>query len=192
MTWVKFCGLRSAADVAAAVAAGANAVGFVTAPGSIRQVSAAEANVFGAATTLERFLVTMDQTPEELVGAASVAGVTGVQPHGQFRFAAAQAALEMGLSVLYPVSADDPGEVVPQGSIPIIDGSVPGSGILPDLSTLHAATAPFVIAGGLTPTNVGDICERYTPYGVDVSSGIEIERGIKDSELMNAFMRAIR
>ena len=192
MTWVKFCGMRSAADVAAAVAAGADAVGFVTAAGSIRQVSVADAGAFGLGATVERYLVTQDEGPSELIDAARVAAVTGVQPHGRFRFAAAQAALQAGLRVLYPVPADDPAQRVPEGSIPIIDGAVPGSGTVADLSLANTMAAPFVIAGGLTPGNVSDICARFAPYGVDVSSGIEIDRGIKDPELMNAFMQALR
>jgi phosphoribosylanthranilate isomerase len=192
VTWVKFCGMRSVADVAAAAAAGADAVGFVTAAGSVRQVSVAEAEALGAGVALERYLVTQDEQPDDLIKAAQEAAVTGVQPHGRFRLAAAEAALKAGLQVLYPVSADDPGHEVPEGSVPIIDGAVPGSGTLVDLSLASKVAAPFVIAGGLTPTNVGDICARLAPYGVDVSSGIEIERGMKDPELMIAFMRALR
>lgn len=190
MTWVKFCGMRSVADVRAAVAAGADAVGFVTAAGSVREVSIRDAAAFGEGADIERYLVTRDVAPRDLVAAAAEAGVTGVQPHGKRRFAAAEAALAAGLRVLYPIG--DTGEAVPSGAMPIIDGPQPGSGIRADLAMIRAIDAPFVLAGGLTPDNVGDICAHISPYGVDVSSGIERERGIKDPGLMEAFMGAVR
>jgi phosphoribosylanthranilate isomerase len=50
---------------------------------------------------------------------------------------------------------------------------------------------PIILAGGLTPENVGDIVRRFAPYGVDVSSGVEITRGEKSSEKIAAFIKAV-
>ena len=83
-----------------------------------------------------------------------------------------------------------------QDSKPLIlaDGPKPGSGVLADWDRIEVLrdTTRLVIAGGLTPQNVGVAIDRMHPHGVDVSSGIEVERGIKDPGLIDAFMRAVR
>ena len=193
MTWIKLCGMRTAADVSVAQAAGADAVGFVTARRSVRCVSPARAAEIGAGCSIARFLVTEDETPEDLLAAALLAGVTGVQPHGDHALAAAEAALEAGYEVLYPIVVAPGLDVqAPEGTIPILDGVVPGSGIPFDSSVLADLPAQFVVAGGLNPDNVGEVLTRLRPYGVDVSSGIEREHGVKDPELMQRFVEAVR
>jgi phosphoribosylanthranilate isomerase len=194
VTWVKFCGLRTARDVEVAVEAGADAVGFVTAPGSTRRIAPSHAAVIGADAPVERFLVTLDASPEALLRDAEAAGVTGVQPHGRHALVSARAALEAGLSVLLPVDvAEDPALTsAGPGMIPLCDGPRPGSGMTLDWDRLAGLDRDYVLAGGLTVPNVRDAMERLDPYGLDVSSGIESERGVKDHGLMRAFMEAVR
>jgi phosphoribosylanthranilate isomerase len=60
-----------------------------------------------------------------------------------------------------------------------------------DVALLKNVNVPFFLAGGLTPDNVGKICERVHPFAVDVSSGIETVRGVKDPEKMKAFVRGV-
>lgn len=193
MTWVKLCGMRTAADVAAAQAAGADAVGFVTARRSVRFVSPSTAAEIGAGCSIARFLVTEDQPPDDVLAAARLAGVTGVQPHGEHAREAALLALAAGYDVLYPIVVI-PGAVLeaPEGTIPILDGPVPGSGVGFESAVVAELPAQFVVAGGLTPDNVEEVLARLRPYGVDVSSGIERERGVKDPELMQRFVEAVR
>ncbi len=193
MTWIKLCGMRTSSDVVAAQSAGADAVGFVTAPRSVRFVSPSTVAEISAGCSIPRFLVTEDETPDALLAAALVAAVTGVQPHGDHADQAARAALEEGYDVLYPVVVV-PGRDVeaPEGMIPILDGPVPGSGIGFDPSVVGSLPAQFVVAGGLNPDNVAEVLARLRPYGVDVSSGIELERGVKDPELMQRFVDAVR
>lgn len=193
MTWIKLCGMRTASDVAAAQAAGADAVGFVTARRSVRFVSPSTAAEIGAGCSIGRFLVTEDEPPEELLAAALLAGVTGVQPHGEHARDAALLALAAGYEVLYPITVA-PGVdfEAPAGAIPILDGPTPGSGVGIDLSIVKDPPAQFVVAGGLTPDNVEQVLARLRPYGVDVSSGIERERGVKDPVLMQRFVKAVR
>ena len=191
MTWVKLCGLRTADDVEVAVAAGANAIGFVVAPESPRRIDTETAAALGDGVPIERYLVTMDLDPDELLRQAVQARVTGVQPHGRSAAAAARRAIAEGLSVLYPVGSR-PGGVVPEGAMPMIDGPEPGSGTAAAWEGLSGAEGPFVLAGGLTPQNVSDAIRATGAYGVDVSSGIESQRGVKDHALMRAFVEAVR
>ncbi len=194
MTWIKLCGLRSGSDVVAAETAGADAVGFVTASRSVRRVTPSQAAEYGSGRTIERFLVTEHEPPEALLAAANRAEVTGVQPHGRHSWDAAVAAIEAGYRVLFPirVETDMDTTVAPVGSIPILDGVIPGSGVRFDPSSIDTVRGPFVVAGGLTPDNVGDVLAELGPYGVDVSSGIESERGVKDRDLMRRFVEVVR
>ena len=56
----------------------------------------------------------------------------------------------------------------------------------------HRPARPFLLAGGLTVGNVGEALARVRPWGVDVSSGVERARGVKDSALIAAFVAAAR
>lgn len=194
MTWVKLCGLRTRADVDVAVEAGADAIGFVTAPGSPRRISPAQAASISSDVAIEKFLVTLDLPPEALLRDAQAAGVTGVQPHGRHSRVAAKAALIEGYRVLLPVDvAEDPRlDSVVDGMLPLCDGPRPGSGVAFDWNRLVGVDRDFVLAGGLTAETVGEALRRVRPYGVDVSSGIEVERGVKDHDMMRRFMEAVR
>lgn len=198
MTWVKLCGLSREGDVAAAVAAGADAIGFVTDPASPRRVTPERARALGDGVDLERFLVTVDLTPEELTAHAATAGVSGVQPHGRHSRAACEAALAAGYRALFPirvagrVSFDE----VPAGAVPILDAAVDGrhggTGVAFDWGRLEGVAGEFVLAGGLTPETVPRAIRRVRPWGVDVSSGVESAPGVKDHDLMRRFVEAVR
>lgn len=135
--------MRRIADVRAAEAAGADAVGFVVGP-SPRRIEPEEAAKLVAGTELETFLVTVDLAAAELVDLASFTGVGGVQPHGVGAVAAADAAERAGLRVLRPVPAspDLRLELVPPGQIPLVD--TPGEG-------LHGGTGRVGTAGRSRP-----------------------------------------
>ena len=190
MTWVKLCGLRTAEDVAMAVALGADAIGLVTASRSVRAITPAHAALISDTARIARFLVTEDLEPDELLRQVEMAGVTGVQPHGRDAREAADAAAAAGLQVLLPVTV---GEVVlvPTGMTPMIDGPRPGSGQPAEWSSLGGLGRRFVLAGGLDPANVAEAVRLTGAYGVDVSSGIESEPGVKDHELMRQFVAAL-
>ena len=196
MTWVKLCGMTRPGDVAAAVAAGADAVGFVIASESVRRVTVEQAAGLGAGVEIPCYLVTVDLTPEELLDAARGAAADGVQPHGRYRDEAAAAALEAGLAVLFPVAVAGRVDLagVPAGAVPILDTAVPGShggsGRSFDWSLAADPARPLVLAGGLTPENVRDAVAEAAPWGVDVSTGIESEPGFKDREKMRRFVEA--
>lgn len=198
MTWIKLCGLTRRSDVEAAVAAGADAVGFVVAPESTRRVTVEEAAALGAGLEASRVLVTVDLGPDALLSAAAAAGVDGVQPHGRFRADAAASAVAAGYLVLFPVRVDSVVSLagMPEGATPILDAAVTGrhggTGTMFDWSAAEGLELDYVLAGGLDPGNVADAVRRLRPWGVDVSSGIEARPGVKDHDLMRRFVEAVR
>lgn len=198
MTWVKLCGLTRRSDVEAAVAAGADAVGFVVAPESARRVTVEEAAALGAGIDVTRVLVTVDLDAGALLEAAALAGVDAVQPHGRFRAEAAAAAVADGYWVLFPVRVDATVSLtgMPEGATPILDAAIPGrhggTGTMFDWTAAEGLGVDFVLAGGLDPGNVAAAVRRLQPWGVDVSTGIEARPGVKDHELMKRFVEAVR
>jgi phosphoribosylanthranilate isomerase len=198
MTWVKLCGMRTAADVEAALAAGADAVGFVTVPGSPRRITVEEAGAAGQRQPIATYLVTVDLEPAAALEAAGRARVDGLQPHGRHARAAAEAALAAGLQVLFPVPARRPLDVggVPDGAVPLLDTADPdrhgGTGRSFDWTVAAGLDRPVVLAGGLTADTVADAIRIAAPWGVDVSSGIESAPGVKDHGEMRRFVEAVR
>lgn len=198
MTWIKFCGMTRRTDVEAAAALGVDAVGFVTYAGSPRMVTATEAARLGEGMQLRRFLVTVDLGPEELLESAGLAEVDGVQPHGRDSAVAAAAARGAGFEVLFPVPVTEPIDLsgVPVGVMPILDvadaGRHGGTGRSFDWRLAAGLGVDFVLAGGLRPETVAEAVRTATPWGVDVSSGIEHAPGIKDQRRMREFVEAVR
>ena len=197
MTWVKVCGLREDRDVAAAVVAGADAVGFVLAERSPRRVSVEEAGALMDGVPILRLLVTAHITPEEALDAIATTGADGIQPHGRQAEEVAAAGEAMGRFVLRPVAMSGPEPhpdplTVPEGQIPLLDSSgeesLGGTGVAFDWSTIPALDRRFVLAGGLGPDNVRKAIDVVDPWGVDASSGLEARRGIKDTGRVVAFI----
>lgn len=206
MLWVKICGLSTPEAVEAAVESGADAVGFVLAPGSPRTVGAALAARLVAAARdaaaragreIETVAVVRDQTLAEVAALAREAGVDTVQLHGDEPDATADALREAGFRVIRALSAGEYTRRTATGwSSPdrlLLDAAVPGSGERFADDELGAAPSGFwALAGGLSPQNVGEAVAALRPGGVDVSSGVESSRGVKDLGLIRAFLQAAR
>ncbi len=198
MTWVKLCGMTSRRDVEAAVAAGADAIGFVAATASVRSVTPGQAAVLGAGIAVERYLVTVDMEPDRLLAAARLGEVDGVQPHGHHAAEAALLLLGAGYRVLFPLRVAGPVDlsVVPPGAIPLLDAAVQGrhggTGVSFDWSLASGLGIRVVVAGGLTPGNVAEAVRASGAWGVDTASGVESAPGIKDPEAMRRFVEAVR
>ena len=194
MTWVKVCGLRRHAEVEAAVKAGADAVGFVTVPGSPRELALGDVADLTADVPARRVLLTVDLAPAQLLAAAALAGVDGVQPYGRHAEAAAEAAAAAGLFVLHPLRVGAAGALpVPaEGATALYDthraGSYGGTGETFAWTRLEGIEADFVVAGGLGPGNVGDLVRSIRPWGVDASSRLESRAGVKDLGKVTAFV----
>ena len=199
-TWIKMCGITRADDARAAVAAGADALGFVMTP-SPRRVTPAEARkvIRTLPPHVLRIGVFVDERAAEIAEAALVAEVDRVQVHRP-----ADPVLRdlLGPRVLIAFRARDEGapEAIRESGEEtfLVDAYSPhapgGTGRVFDWSIAKRASelGSLVLAGGLTPENVGRAIHEVRPFGVDVSSGIEDAPGIKNVRLMQAFVRAVR
>jgi phosphoribosylanthranilate isomerase len=191
MTWVKVCGLRRPEEVEAAVAAGADAVGFVFYEPSPRNIAPSLARSLGESAGVLTVAVTVDLDADSLLHLADLSAVGAVQPHGAHAAEAAAAAVAAGLAVLRPVPVGGPVDLaaIPGDELPLLDSdSIGGTGVSFDWSWLDKLDRPFVLAGGLGPDNVAEAIEQVRPWGVDASSGLESAPGVKDLATVAAFV----
>jgi phosphoribosylanthranilate isomerase len=190
--FVKVCGLRTEADVATAVEAGADAVGFVFAT-SVRQIDVPMARKLVALVPPNVLTVgVFRKMPALEVGQiAADAGVGMIQLHGNYPREAFEDLAGMRLMRATTLTADTDVTVGAYGEeILLLDSPEAGSGERWDLGTL-AAKRPggqWLLAGGLSPDNVKAAIDAAKPWGVDVSSGVEASRGVKDHALIRAFL----
>lgn len=196
MTWVKVCGVTNEKDASVAIEAGADALGFVIAPSSVRRIDLDRAAALMQSLPVLRILVTQDVDPASLIEAAKMTGADGVQPHGRRAAEAAAAGAAAGLFVLHPISVGPNGmedgneeaapdfDRVPVGEVPLLDSAHPdllgGTGETFDWSVIGTIDRRFVLAGGLGPDNVADAVRIVKPWGVDASSRLERAPGVKD------------
>ncbi|WP_030387329.1 phosphoribosylanthranilate isomerase [Streptomyces sp. NRRL S-241] len=194
--FVKICGLKTAHDVDVAVAAGADAVGFVFAPGSPRTVDAAAARELAARVPDGVLTVGVfrAQAVAEVRRFAEESGVRGVQLHGEegpedFAALRAEGRTLLRATAEHVKRCGEYGE-----DLLLLDAPDPGSGKPWNWGSADF-TAPegrWLLAGGLNPGNVREAVEATGAWGVDVSSGVERERGVKSPDLIRAFIDAAR
>ncbi len=198
MTFIKFCGLTRAEDVAIAVELNVDAVGFVFWSGSPRAIAPETATRL--ISTLPSSIIPVGlfvhPTREDIARAVDATGIRVAQVHGM-NDVSVLSGLPCDLWVA--TSLQEAGSVVgANGSTMLLDAHDPqrhgGTGTTIDWNAAGAIAAHrrVMLAGGLTPENVGEAIRRAKPYGVDVSSGIEDQPGIKNEQLMRAFARAVR
>ena len=200
-TRIKICGLTREADVDAAVAAGADAIGFVLYAKSPRAVAPARAGVL--ARRLPPFvtpvLLVVNATPGEIdAGLQAVPGAV-LQFHGD---ESPQDCRAPGRPYLRAARMAEGFDLLDwsarfhDAQALLLDAHVEGygGGGKPfDWSRVPATVpAPVVLSGGLNPANVTDGIARLRPWAVDVSSGVESAKGIKDAGLMRRFCQAVR
>jgi phosphoribosylanthranilate isomerase len=198
--WIKICGLSTPDTVDAAIDAGADAVGFVFAAGSPRTVTAdlAKELVERVPDGIDAVGVFRDQKIDEIVGIASEVGLTTLQLHGGESASDFARARDAGFFTIRAIAAEDYLRETPEQraafdhDLLLLDAAVPGSGRLVDPATIDGVDEAWILAGGLTPANVVAAVEALDPDGVDVSSGVESERGVKDPAKIRAFVEAVR
>ena len=194
MTWVKVCGLTREVDVATAVDAGADAVGFVSHPGSPRYVSIPMIADLARGVSATRVILTVDMGVKAALTAVEATAVDAIQPYGSQAGAVAAAAIAHGVVVLLPIRATAD-FVLPDddGSIPLFDTPDDalwgGTGRPFDWNRVRDLGRRFVLAGGLTPSNVAAAVRQVQPWGVDASSGLEASPGIKHPGKVAAFVQ---
>ncbi len=198
-TRIKICGMTRVEDALAAVEAGADAVGFNFWPGSKRHVPVARAAEIAAALPpgVLRVGVFVRAAPGEVRAAVSAVGLGAVQLHGD-EDPALYADAGVPLWQVLRIESSLPASVSASAAELLLDAKVEGfggSGRSFDWSLAREARrygVPFWVAGGLSPSNVGEAVRRAAPAGVDVASGVESRPGVKDPALVEAFVAAVR
>lgn len=197
--YIKICGLSTEASVEAGVAAGVDAIGFVFAPRSVRFVEPERAATLGCRIPdgVERVGVFQDASLTEVRDVARRARLTTVQLHGTVEDADVHALRDEGLRPIRALSAARFAEYRASARSSerlLLDAEEPGAGVPFDVTALggHRPTGFWLLAGGLTPENVAERIRALAPSGVDVSSGVESERGVKSLDRIAAFVDAVR
>lgn len=190
--FIKICGLRDAECVAAAVVAGANAVGFVFAD-SVRRISPERANAVcrNVPAGVQRVAVMRHPSNEQWQSVLAEFGPDVLQTDIEdFE------ALDIPPQVLcWPVIRE--GSSSASGTMPdvfIYEGTNSGAGETVDWSDAAklADRGRMILAGGLAANNVAAAIQTAHPWGVDVSSGVESSQGEKDVDLIRQFIGAVR
>jgi phosphoribosylanthranilate isomerase len=193
-TFVKICGLKTERAVAAAVAAGADALGFVFAE-SPRRVTPARAMALcrDLPPIILKVAVARHPTPADWEAVWAGFDPDWLQTDaGDF----AALALPEPVSPL-PVYRDVAGldeAAVAAADLVLFEAAGSGQGQRADWDRAArlATRTRLILAGGLTPDNVGEAIRRVRPFGVDVSSGVESRPGVKDAGRIEAFVAAVR
>lgn len=191
--FVKICGLTSPDMAMAAVEAGADAVGFVFAE-SPRQVSVEQARDIADRLPAGIVKVAVMHHPTQ---AEWDAVATGLRPDWLQTDAGDFVDLDIGDGVapmpVFRDSATLDAAAVAAAPQALFEAPVSGAGQRADWTRAAelARTTRLMLAGGLDPDNVTAAIERVAPWGVDVSSGVEARRGVKDRDKITAFIRAV-
>jgi phosphoribosylanthranilate isomerase len=196
--FVKVCGLSTPESVRTAVAAGADAVGFVL-TSSPREVTAAQVRELLAHVPagLPAVGVFRHEPAVDAVATAREAGLAWVQLHGDRTPADVRTVHDAGLQLIRAVTmAAGPESFGAWGEdLLLIDAAVPGSGEAWDYASVRAKGLEgrqWLLAGGLDPLNVAGAAAQAGAWGVDVSSGVESSRGVKDLVKIRDFVLAAK
>lgn len=193
--YVKICGLSQEEHVEAAVEAGADAIGFVL-TASPRQVTPARAAELAALVPSHVLTVAVfkGESPSQVRSATLDTGVRAIQLHGRHPHSDFTALKDLGRTLVRAVAADaDLRCGAFDEDLLIVDAPKPGSGQPWDWSAIKGRpSGKWLLAGGLYPHTVADAIAAVHPWGVDVSSGVETAPGVKDSALIEQFVRAAR
>lgn len=196
--FVKVCGLRTADDVRVAAEAGADAVGFVLHPASPRYVDAGAARdlVAQVPSSMLSVVVVAEHAAADAARITCEIGADVLQLHGRYTADAFAVAAREPIRLWRATSlAQDPDLHVGRygEEVLLLDSPRAGSGETWDAEAMdRRPDGNWLLAGGLDPDNVGPAVRRVRPWGVDVSSGVESARGVKDHARIAAFVAAAR
>jgi phosphoribosylanthranilate isomerase len=210
MLRVKICGITRPEDAQAAAAAGADAIGLNCVPASPRyaDIQRAKGVLAGLPPLVTAVGVFMDAAISEVVATAAALALRTVQLHGDEPAEAVAALRPLAVIKALPVRDESIyGELVrwtaagvsgilldkPRTAQASDPAPMPWRLLTPEAIRRECGrVAPILLAGGLTPDNVGQAVRTVRPYGVDVSSGVEKGAGIKDHNLIERFVLEAR
>jgi phosphoribosylanthranilate isomerase len=194
--FVKICGITNEEDGLFAVAMGADAVGFVFASGSSRQIAVTQARDIARRLPPEVMTIGVfrDEAPQRVVEMVNAAGLHGVQLNGHETPAEGKWIRQRVQFLIQVFAAGDRmlervDEYTSADAV-MIDSGSPGSGQVFDwvLAEGLPLDRRVILASGLTPENVADAVHRLHPWGVDVSTGVESSPGNKDASKVMRFI----
>jgi phosphoribosylanthranilate isomerase len=204
---IKICGITDPAGINAAVVAGADFIGLNFFPPSPRAVTPAQAAALAPADASKVGLF-VDPTDDDIARVLAAVALDLIQLHGDespARCAAVRARFGLPVMKALGIAARDDlaqlADYAPHVDRFLLDAKAPPGAELPggnaapfDWSLLAGARVPrpWFLAGGLTATNVEEAIRRTGAPGVDVSSGVERARGVKDAGMIADFVRAAR
>ncbi len=199
--WVKVCGITRLADAEAAIAAGADAVGFVLVPSSPRCVTPAEAAriVARLPERTAKVGVVVSEPPATVRALITEIGLTAIQAHGD---ETPEECAEYGVPVVKAFGVGptfDPATIEPFGAHAVLLDGVAGearggTGRLADWEIARRLVESgyrVLLAGGLAPENLVEAVETVEPLGIDLNSGVERAPGIKDQDRLARALGAL-
>jgi phosphoribosylanthranilate isomerase len=188
---IKICGITRPEDARFAGQQGADAVGVVVFSGGVSQRVVGEKRareIFDAAGPFTTTVAVSHTKSEDDLMRMIALRPDAIQISHPFRFDE-----DPGVRIIRVIGRGDP---LPEDCDAVIVDDSHGKGR--DFDPAYArdivkrSPLPVILAGGLTPDNVGDAIRRVRPYAVDVASGVEVSPGIKDHEKVRAFIAACR
>lgn len=203
---IKICGIRDQKTALAAIAAGADYIGFMFYRKSIRAITPDEAKPIVAAIKQHGAVpvgVFVDEDAAVITQVCTELSLGIVQLHGDVARNSVDQ-LQDHIQCIYVLPVLPGGEVMdtvslahnlhPERDFILYDGVNPGSGEAFSWDNFHLPHPQyrFFLAGGLTPDNVNEAIDKVNPFALDVSSGVESERGIKDIKLIEQFINHAR
>ena len=214
---VKFCGITSLEDANKAISLGVDAVGFLVGlqyPSEDQlEPEAAKAIVTKLPPFVGSVLVTHKTNLEAVVSLCKVVNPVTVQLHGDFPFESLKdlRAHLPGTKIIKAVHVEDRKSIDlalkasayhKEGLLDSVlldtktSTRIGGTGLTHDWSLSHSIRSelatrnvPVILAGGLTPQNVGSAIQKVDPFGVDVNTGVTQQRGVKSQTLMKDFLK---
>lgn len=199
MIRVKICGITRVEDALAAATAGADAIGLVFADQSTRQIDPERGRAICRVLPpfVTRVGLFMDASTEAVESILDQVPLDWLQFHGREDqdFCRQFGRPWMKALAMGGERPDDPADYELADAL-LLDAHAPGqaggSGATFDWTRVPRLDRPWVLAGGLNPTNVAEACRRLKPDAVDVSSGVEVRPGVKSDKLIHDLIKAVR